>query len=48
MAPGRAEPGFGLQGWIDALALKQIFLIYSEELDTTLLAGQFYSLSSFQ
>ena len=30
MAPGRAEPDFGLQGWIDTLGLKQIFLIYSE------------------
>ena len=29
MAPGRAEPDFGLQGWIDTLGLKQIFLIYS-------------------
>ena len=29
MAPGRAEPDFGLQCWIDTLGLKQIFLIYS-------------------
>ena len=29
MALRRAEPDFGLQGWIDTLGLKQIFLIYS-------------------
>ena len=29
MAPGRAESDFGLKGWIDALGLKQIFLIFS-------------------
>ena len=29
MAPGRAESDFGLQGWIDTLELKQIFLIFS-------------------
>ena len=29
MAPRRAESDFGLQGWIDTLGLKQIFLIYS-------------------
>ena len=29
MAPTRAESDFGLQGWIDTLGLKQIFLIYS-------------------
>ena len=29
MAPGRAESDFGLQGWIDTLGLKQIFLIFS-------------------
>ena len=28
MAPGRAESDFGLQGWIDTLELKQIFLIF--------------------
>ena len=30
MAPRRAESDFGLQGWIDTLGVKQIFLIYSE------------------
>ena len=29
MAPRRAESDFGLQGWIDTLGLKQIFLIFS-------------------
>ena len=29
MAPGKAESDFGLQGWIDTLGLKQIFLIFS-------------------
>ena len=29
MAPRRAKSDFGLQGWIDTLGLKQIFLIYS-------------------
>ena len=29
MAPRRAESDLGLQGWIDTLGLKQIFLIYS-------------------
>ena len=29
IAPGRAESDFGLQGWIDTLGLKQIFLIFS-------------------
>ena len=32
MAPSRAESDFGLQGWIDTLGLKQIFLIYSVKL----------------
>ena len=34
MAPGRAEADFGLQGWIDTLELKQIFLIFSVEQPT--------------
>ena len=34
MAPGRAESDFGLQGWIDTLGLKQIFLIFSVEQPT--------------
>ena len=29
MAPGAAESDFDLQGWIDTLGLKQIFLIFS-------------------
>ena len=32
MAPRRAESDFGLQGWIDTLGLKQIFLIYSVDI----------------
>ena len=29
MAPGAAESDFDVQGWIDTLGLKQIFLIFS-------------------